>query len=235
MIDRFRSARTVGYDGLRPWHEIQGIDASRPRLISATLLRSRLHRYVDRLRGQQNVERLVALGLEVGERSFISDGVYIDPGRPWLVSIGEDTIIAPFAMLFAHDASMRIHAGYTRLARVRVGSRVYIGAGAILLPGCVIGDDCVVGAGAIVSGEVPAGKLVVGNPARVVRDVSEFAAEHRRAAEQGPTWPWAGWSLHSGITGRQRAQQREALTTATSGYLHAREEVEPRKLAPDDV
>jgi len=208
---------------------------TRPRFISMTLLRSRAHRYVDRLRGQQNVDRLVTLGLEVGERSYISDRVYIDPGRPWLVSIGDDTVIAPFAMIFAHDASMLKAAGYTRLSSVRVGSRVYVGAGAILLPGTVIGDDSVVGAGAVVSGEVPPGSVVAGNPARVLRDVSSFADGHRLAAERGPTWPWNGWTLYSGITRDRRRQQRELLSGARSGYLRARPGAEHDNPVPDDV
>jgi len=46
-----------------------------------------------------------------------------------------------------------------------------IGAGAVLLPGVTIGEHAVVGSGAIVCYDVPAGKLVAGNPARVVKDV----------------------------------------------------------------
>ena len=46
-----------------------------------------------------------------------------------------------------------------------------IGAGAILLPGIVVGEYAVVGAGAVVSYDVPPSKIVVGNPARVVKNV----------------------------------------------------------------
>lgn len=46
-----------------------------------------------------------------------------------------------------------------------------IGAAAVLLPGITVGEYAVVGAGAVVSYDVPARKLVVGNPARVVKDV----------------------------------------------------------------
>jgi acetyltransferase-like isoleucine patch superfamily enzyme len=53
---------------------------------------------------------------------------------------------------------------------VRRGARV--GGGAILCPGVEIGEDAFVGAGAVVTKDVPARKLVVGNPARVLRDVA---------------------------------------------------------------
>jgi acetyltransferase-like isoleucine patch superfamily enzyme len=54
---------------------------------------------------------------------------------------------------------------------IRRGAR--IGGGAVLCPGVEIGEEAFVGAGAVVTKDVPARKLVVGNPARVLRDVAE--------------------------------------------------------------
>ena len=54
---------------------------------------------------------------------------------------------------------------------IRRGARV--GGGAILLPGVEIGEEAFVGAGAVVTKDVPARMLVVGNPARVVRQVPD--------------------------------------------------------------
>jgi acetyltransferase-like isoleucine patch superfamily enzyme len=54
---------------------------------------------------------------------------------------------------------------------IRRGARV--GGGAVLLPGVEIGEEAFVGAGAVVTRNVPAKMLVVGNPARVVRQVAE--------------------------------------------------------------
>ena len=54
---------------------------------------------------------------------------------------------------------------------IRRGARV--GGGAILCPGVEIGVEAFVGAGAVVTKDVPARKLVVGNPARVLRDVPD--------------------------------------------------------------
>jgi acetyltransferase-like isoleucine patch superfamily enzyme len=53
---------------------------------------------------------------------------------------------------------------------IRRGAR--IGGGAILCPGVEIGEEAFVGAGAVVTKDVPPRKLVVGNPARVLRDVA---------------------------------------------------------------
>jgi acetyltransferase-like isoleucine patch superfamily enzyme len=54
---------------------------------------------------------------------------------------------------------------------IRRGARV--GGGAILLPGVEVGEEAFVGAGAVVTKDVPARKLVVGSPARVLRDVAD--------------------------------------------------------------
>ena len=54
---------------------------------------------------------------------------------------------------------------------IRRGARV--GGGAVLLPGVEIGEEAFVGAGAVVLDDVPARAVVVGNPARRIRDVPE--------------------------------------------------------------
>jgi maltose O-acetyltransferase len=186
--------------------------------LRATLER-RIRRALQRLRGEQNVDRLVAAGLELGRDSFIARGVYLDPGHPWLITIGDETGLSPGTIVMAHDASMRRHMGCTRIARVVIGNRVFIGAGAIILPGSMIGDDSIVGAGAVVRGYVPPRSMVAGNPAKVVSDVDSAAEWHRQAATDGPVWPHEGWTLEWGITEARKRAQREALVGGNSGYL----------------
>jgi maltose O-acetyltransferase len=174
---------------------------------------------VARLRGQLSVERLVADGLELGKRTFIARDVYLDPGHPWLISIGDESGLSPGVIVLVHDASMRRHMGFTRIARVVIGNRVFVGAGAIILPGSRIGDDSIVGAGAVVRGDVPPGSLVVGNPAKIVADVESVADWHRHAAMHSPSWPPHGWMSGHGITEARKRAQREALAGGISGYL----------------
>jgi len=54
---------------------------------------------------------------------------------------------------------------------VRIGNNVWIGMGAMVLKGVTIGDNSVVGAGAVIVKNVPARVVVVGNPARVVKQL----------------------------------------------------------------
>lgn len=56
---------------------------------------------------------------------------------------------------------------------VRIGRNVWVGAGSIILPGVTVGDDTVIGAGSVVTKDLPAGVVAVGNPCRVLRPVGE--------------------------------------------------------------
>lgn len=63
--------------------------------------------------------------------------------------------------------------GYQYNASVHIGKNCWIGAGAILVPGVTIGDNTVIGAGSIVTKDIPSNVLAVGNPCRVLRELSE--------------------------------------------------------------
>ena len=54
---------------------------------------------------------------------------------------------------------------------ITIGHNVRLGGGVIVCPGVTIGDNSVIGAGAVVTRDVPATVLAVGNPARVLREI----------------------------------------------------------------
>lgn len=56
---------------------------------------------------------------------------------------------------------------------IRIGNNVWIGAGAVVMPGICIGDNSVIGAGSIVTRDIPANVVAVGNPCRVIREITE--------------------------------------------------------------
>jgi maltose O-acetyltransferase len=64
-------------------------------------------------------------------------------------------------------------AGWEAAEPITLGDNVWLGGGVIVCPGVTIGEDTVVGAGAVVTRDLPAGVVAVGNPARVLREIGE--------------------------------------------------------------
>jgi maltose O-acetyltransferase len=147
-----------------------------------------LLRFRRRLLGQRDVDYYRSKGARIGDDVQLGPESWIDPPMAYLVTIGDDVVIAPRVTIIAHDASMRRRKGLTKLAPVTIGSRVFIGAGALILPGVTIGDGAIVGAGSVVTRDIPEGMLAVGNPARAVRPRSELEDQFDLQVLHGPRY-----------------------------------------------
>ena len=105
--------------------------------------------------------------IRAGRNLFVNfDCVFLDVAP---ITIGDDVQIAPVVQLLTAthplDPAVR-RSGLEGGKPIRIGNNVWIGGGAIVLPGVTVGDDAVIGAGSVVTRDVPAGVIVVGNPAR---------------------------------------------------------------------
>ncbi|HJC39542.1 MAG TPA: sugar O-acetyltransferase [Candidatus Mediterraneibacter faecigallinarum] len=67
---------------------------------------------------------------------------------------------------------------YQYNASVHIGRNCWLGAGVIVLPGVTIGDNSVIGAGSIVTKDIPANVIAVGNPCRVLREIGDHDREY---------------------------------------------------------
>ncbi|HEY5588017.1 MAG TPA: DapH/DapD/GlmU-related protein [Candidatus Paceibacterota bacterium] len=129
---------------------------------------------LNRIRGEQSLNKLIKRGLKVGSNFTRMSGCIIDPSHCWHIEIGNDVILAPNVHILAHDASTKIFLNFTRVANVKIGDRVFIGAASIILPGVSIGNDVVIGAGSVVTRNIPANSLVVGSPAKVISQLDKY-------------------------------------------------------------
>jgi 2,3,4,5-tetrahydropyridine-2-carboxylate N-succinyltransferase/tetrahydrodipicolinate N-acetyltransferase len=122
--------------------------------------------------------------VEIGDNAVIMMGAVINIGAV----IGEGTMIDMGAILGGratvgkncHIGAGTVLAGVIEppsAKPVTVEDNVVIGANAVVLEGCTIGKGAVVAAGAVVVEDVPAGVVVAGVPARVIKDASDTAAE----------------------------------------------------------
>lgn len=92
------------------------------------------------------------------------------------IYVGDNTMFGPNVVVATagHPLLPELREqGYQYNAPVHIGRNCWIGAGAILLPGVTVGDNAVIGAGSIVTRDVPANVLAVGNPCRVLREIGE--------------------------------------------------------------
>ncbi len=92
------------------------------------------------------------------------------------IYIGNNVLIAPNVTIAT--ATHPIHPELRRQTAqynlpVHIGDNVWIGAGSVILPGVTIGENSVIGAGSVVTRDIPANVVAVGNPCRVLREISE--------------------------------------------------------------
>ena len=108
--------------------------------------------------------------LKVGDKTYINHDSMIRCRSN--ISIGNHCSIAYGVLIQDSDYhSILTDDGNTKpqTKPVEIGNHVWIGARAIILKGVVIGDGAIIGAGSVVTKEVPANTLVVGNPAKIIR------------------------------------------------------------------
>ncbi len=97
------------------------------------------------------------------------------------IYVGDYTMIGPNVTIVtaAHPILPELREQlYQYNMPVHIGRNCWIGAGAIILPGISIGDHTVIGAGSIVTTDIPANVVAVGNPCRVMREINEHDKEY---------------------------------------------------------
>ena len=110
----------------------------------------------------------VEFGAQVGARVSIQTDVYVTA----LTIVEDDVFLGP-GVVTANDDSMGRHDDSTPLRGPVLRRACRIGARAVLVPGVEVGEEAFVAAGAVVCADVPARAVVMGVPARVVREVPE--------------------------------------------------------------
>ena len=121
---------------------------------------------------------LIENDVMIGDRVTVKSGVQLWDG----VRLEDDVFVGP-NVTFTNDPFPRSKQYPDAYAVTTVKAGASIGGGAVILPGITIGERAMVGAGAVVTKSVPAGAVVVGNPARIVRTLG--VGDER--AEASPT------------------------------------------------
>jgi maltose O-acetyltransferase len=110
--------------------------------------------------------------VHIGPRTFVNYNLTaLDVAS---ITIGADCQIGPGVQLLTPTHPVEPGPRRDKLEAalpIVLGDNVWLGGGVIVCPGVTIGDNTVVGAGAVVTKDLPANVVAVGNPARVVREI----------------------------------------------------------------
>ena len=100
------------------------------------------------------------------------------------ISIGENTNVQDGAVIHAETVvGANCTIGHNAIVHgCTIGDNVLVGMGSIVLNGAKIADNCIIAAGSVVTGKMdaPAGSMIMGNPAKVVRELREDQIEGNR-------------------------------------------------------
>ena len=115
-----------------------------------------------------------------GTHIFVGKGTYInfncsfiDDGR---ITVGEGVLLGPSVTIatVGHPICPELRGrGYMYTAPVTIEDNVWIGANVTICPGVTVGKNSVIGAGSVVTKDIPADTVAVGNPCRVLREIGE--------------------------------------------------------------
>lgn len=115
--------------------------------------------------------------IEIGEKFYANHNLVILDGAK--VTFGDNVFVAPDCGFYTAghplDADRR-NKGLEYAKPITVGNNVWFGGGVKVMPGVTIGDGAVIGGGSVVTKDIPANMIAVGNPCKPIRETTEADA-----------------------------------------------------------
>ena len=112
--------------------------------------------------------------IEVGENFYSNyNCIMLDVGK---ITIGKNVMFAPNVSIYT--AGHPVHpdsrnSGYEYGIPVTIGDNVWVGGSVVINPGVTIGNNVVIDSGSVVTKDIPDNVIAVGNPCRVIREITE--------------------------------------------------------------
>lgn len=112
--------------------------------------------------------------IKIGENFYANmNCIILDEAK---VVFGNNVFIAPGCGFYTAEHPLDVeqrNKGLEYAKSITIGNNVWIGAQCIILAGVTIGDNCVIGAGSVVTRNIPANVVAVGNPCRVLKNIEQ--------------------------------------------------------------
>lgn len=134
---------------------------------------------------------------KIGKFTSIAAMTRINPGNHPMERASQSHFTYRASAYFEGERDEDDFFAWRRAHRVIIGHDVWIGHGAIVLPGRRIGTGAVIGAGSVVTKDVPAYAIAVGNPARVIRQ--RFEPDVAAGMQALAWWNWPHAQLHAAL------------------------------------
>lgn len=126
----------------------------------------------------KNIQIVPPFHCDYGRNIYVGDNFYMNYGCVILdcntVHVGDSVLCGPYVQIYTAyhpvDPTVRL-TGLELAAPITIGNNVWIGGGVIICPGVAIGDNVTIGAGSVVTKDIPANVVAVGNPCKVIRQL----------------------------------------------------------------
>lgn len=142
----------------------------------------------ERYNSDTYIDYLRKMGVVIGERTTIFDpnSTFIDPSRPYLITIGNDVQITRGVTILTHSYDWSVLKGvYGEVlgssGGVVIGNNVFIGMQSTILKGVHIGNNVIIGANSLVNKDIPDNCVVAGNPCKLVMSLDEYYEKRKKA------------------------------------------------------
>lgn len=163
--DRLQNKKKIYDYNLLPPEEEEKVDI---------LIRSILGKVGKNIHIEQPFHCDYGKNIEVGDNFFVNyNCIILDVGK---VTIGDNVMFAPNVSIYT--AGHPVHpesrnTGYEYGIAITIGDNVWIGGNVVITPGITIGNNVVIGAGSVVTKDIPDNVIAVGNPCKVIREITE--------------------------------------------------------------
>jgi maltose O-acetyltransferase len=115
----------------------------------------------------------------LGENFYANfDCIILDVNK---VEIGNNVMLGPKVCIYTagHPIDAKVRSKLLEFGKpIKIGNDVWVGGNAVINPGITIGDNVIIGSGSIVTKNIPNNVIAVGNPCKVLREITEKDKEY---------------------------------------------------------